>query len=168
MRVWVIALILFINVTIQSTVLPFINICGAMPDTLLILVISFAILSGNPMGPVVGFFGGLIQDILFGNAIGVFAMQYMIIGYIVGLTYNKIYVGQVILPMAFAFASTIIKHLMLFVYVFFAKADFPVNGSFLYTILIEAVYSALLMPVIYHYMTKLYKYKFMTKKFYFK
>lgn len=168
MRIWIILLILIFNVVIQSTLLPFIEIGGVMPDTLMMLVISFSLLSGNPTSAIIGLCGGLLQDILFGSQLGIYAFQYMVIGYLVGLTRENLYVGPVMFPMVFAATGIFIKQIMMYIYAFFVKMNLPIGDVMLKIALPEAIYTAILMPIIYHYILKLYKHKFMTKRIYFR
>ena len=98
MREIVVLAILLLNLTVQSALFPFIEIVNVKPDSLLVLVVSFALLAGNPTGILVGFLGGLLQDILFGSNIGLHALQYMIVGYLVGILHGKLYVDKFLYP----------------------------------------------------------------------
>ncbi|HZJ83812.1 MAG TPA: rod shape-determining protein MreD [Clostridia bacterium] len=156
--------ILLVNLAAQSSVFPFIQILHVKPDSLLILVVSFALLAGNPTGALVGFFGGLIQDILFGNNIGLYALQYMVIGYMVGLLYRKLYVDRFFVPIMTIGISNIIKQAIMFVYNFFMQSGIPFNKVVLQIVLPETLYTLILAPLIFHYIYKLYRNKFMRKK----
>lgn len=61
-----------------------------MPNLLLILVVSTAYMRGRTSGLMVGFFSGLLVDIMFGSLFGLYALFLMLIGYLAGYT-NKIY-----------------------------------------------------------------------------
>jgi len=168
MRVWVILFILLLNIVLQSSFFPFIEIYGAEPDSLMILVVSFALLAGSPTASIVGFCGGLLQDILFGEALGIYALLYMLIGYAIGLVHQKIYVGRIIFPIFFVVIGIIAKEFILLVYIFFMRIEIPFEQLIFRIVIPEAVYTAILMPFVYYLMERLYQFKFMTKKWRFK
>src|SRR5690554_3164606 len=103
MKFWVITAIMLANIILQSTLLPFIQVVGTQPDTLMILVTCFALLAGSNTGMMIGLVGGLLQDILYGNFIGMSALHYMIIGYIIGIFYEKIFIDKVVIPLILVF-----------------------------------------------------------------
>lgn len=75
---------------IQSSMFHYIALANVMPNLLLILIVSTAYMRGRTSGLLLGFFCGLLVDISFGNVIGLYAIFYMVIGYLNGYT-NKFY-----------------------------------------------------------------------------
>ena len=75
---------------IQSSMFHYIALANVMPNLLLILIVSTAYMRGRISGLLLGFFCGLLVDISFGNVIGLYAIFYMVIGYLNGYT-NKFY-----------------------------------------------------------------------------
>jgi len=167
-RLSVIALILISNIVVQSAVFPFIEIYGIKPDTLLILVVSFALLSGNPLSAMVGLFGGIIQDLMYGHALGFNATQYMIVGYLAGLLYKRLPQGRVAMPVVVTVFALILRGSAMLVYLFFTNTDLPLFYFVFYVLLPEIVYTTLVAPLIFYGMTRLYKYKFMFRRWYFR
>ena len=80
-------LILFV---IQTSTFHYFGLADIMPNLLLILVVSSAYMRGRLTGLGIGFFTGLLMDIVYGELIGLYAFIYMIIGYFTGYA-NKIY-----------------------------------------------------------------------------
>ena len=77
---------------LQSTVFAGVfDIGGAVPDLILIVVISYAYEYGKLDGMFAGILGGFFLDIQFGEILGVYALIYMLIGYACGF-FNKFYV----------------------------------------------------------------------------
>lgn len=167
MKVWVIVGILVGNLIVQSTLFPFIELYGVKPDSLMILVVSFALLAGNPNSAMIGLCGGLLQDFLFSKGVGFYALQYMLVGYLVGLVYGRVFTDKLFVPIFFVSVSAIFRGLFVFLWMYFAGVDVSFPWLFLRTILPEAIYTAIMTPVIYHYMNKLYKYKFMNRRWHF-
>jgi rod shape-determining protein MreD len=167
MKVWVIAGILLCNIIVQSSLFPFIEIYGVCPDSLMVLVVSFALLAGNPTAVLAGLCGGLLQDIMYGQAMGFYAMQYMLIGYFVGLIYGKVFVGKSLIPLFFVGVSIIFRGLFMFIWGYFAGLDISVHTLFLTIVFPEMIYTMAITPLIYYYMNKLYKNKFMSRRWHF-
>lgn len=164
MREIVILGILLLNLVIQSSIFPFIEILHVKPDTLLALVVSFALLAGNPTGAVVGFFGGLFLDILFGNNIGLHALQYMIVGYLIGTLYGKLYIGKFLVPILAVIVGNIIKQSIMLAYNFFSQSDIPLDKILFEIMVPEILYTLILIPLVYHLVVRLYSNKFMNRK----
>ena len=167
-RLSVIAFILISNTVVQSAVFPFIEIYGIKPDTLLILVVSFALLSGNPLSAIVGLFGGIIQDLMYGHALGFYTTQYMIVGYLAGLLYKRLPQGRVAMPVVVTALASILRGAVMLAYLFFTNTDLPLFYFVFYLLLPEVVYTTLVAPLIFYGMTRLYKYKFMYRRWYFR
>ncbi len=156
--------ILVLNIVLQSSVFPFLQIDNIIFDSLLTLVVSFSLIAGNPTGAVVGFVGGLLQDILFGNNIGLYTLQYMLIGYIVGLAYMKVYIDRLIVPVVFAAFSSILKQTIVLIYNFFMQIDIPLDEALYKIIIPELLYTIALMPIVFALIRNLYRHKFMRHK----
>lgn len=74
---------------IQSSMFHYVQLANIMPNLLLILVVSTAYMRGRLSGLMMGFFSGLLVDIMFGTyVIGVYALLYLVIGYLAGYTYR--------------------------------------------------------------------------------
>lgn len=58
MRILLTGILIFVNFILQTTLLPYISIGGLLPNTALIIVVSYALLRGSTEGAIVGFFSG--------------------------------------------------------------------------------------------------------------
>lgn len=77
--------VLLIAVALQSTLLARLTLRGVIPQLILVVVVCFAYLDGPRVGVVLGFAGGLFQDLLLPQSIiGLTALVYTLIGYGVG------------------------------------------------------------------------------------
>ncbi|NLN41434.1 MAG: rod shape-determining protein MreD, partial [Clostridiales bacterium] len=130
MRELVIFGILLLNLIVQSSIFPFIEVFHVKPDSLLSLTISFALIAGNPTGVLIGFCGGLLQDIFFGNNLGLYTLQYMLVGYLVGLLHGKLYVDKIFMPILVVIPANIVKQIIMLLYNFFAQSGMPQDQVF--------------------------------------
>lgn len=78
--------IFFFVATLQTVVVPHIEILGASPSFLLILTIITALRQGSLVGCVMGFTVGLFCDVYAPvEWLGAYSLSYCIIGFIIGL-----------------------------------------------------------------------------------
>ena len=76
---------------LQLTVLPFLNLPGAVPDLVAVTVIAIAAVAGPVRGAVIGFIAGVLIDLAPPaiGLIGVSALVLVIVGYVTGLVAFK-------------------------------------------------------------------------------
>jgi rod shape-determining protein MreD len=168
MRICTIAAILLVNAIVQSALLPFLQIVGIQPDTLLILTACFALLGGGNTGMLAGFFGGLLQDVLYGHSIGVNAFQYMVIGYLIGLLYEKVFVDKIFVPMVVVFLGALLRGFMMMLYLYFNRVGMPFYFGFARVIVPEALYTSAFTLLIFRWLSSLYQQRFMSRKWHFR
>jgi len=99
--------ILIVALAIQSTLLTRVTILGVIPQLLFVVIVCLAYLEGEVMGVVVGFTGGLLQDLLLPESImGLTALVYTLVGYGVGTVRSYVPSQSVWTPViTVAFAS---------------------------------------------------------------
>lgn len=120
-----------------------------MPNLLLILVVSNAYMRGRMTGMVLGFFSGLLIDILFGNVIGVYAMLMLLIGYVVGIA-NRIYSkDDFTLPLLFIALANFIYQFLYFIFEFLLRGKLNFLYYFRMLILPEIIYTVAAATIIY-------------------
>lgn len=146
---WAIALILMVNFILQSTVLQFIAILGVMPDTALAIVVALGIFTGNEQGALIGATAGLLQDIVFGKPVGITALSYMLIGYIVGENSGKVFKEHMVVPLIFTAVATLIKYItvVFFNYVLGVPTSIPNYIGFYLPI--EVIYNCVVSVLLY-------------------
>lgn len=85
-RVAAIAALVILAFALQTTLLQQATILGVVPQLVLVVVVSLAYLDGERVGLVVGFAGGLLQDLTLppGSIVGLTALVYTLIGFGVG------------------------------------------------------------------------------------
>jgi rod shape-determining protein MreD len=85
-RVGAVGGLVVVALALQSTLLARLTLLGVIPQLVLIAVVSLAYTDGERVGVVVGFAGGLLQDLLLPaqSILGLTALVYTGIGYSVG------------------------------------------------------------------------------------
>ncbi|MBQ9157187.1 MAG: rod shape-determining protein MreD [Eubacterium sp.] len=108
----IIVIIFFI---LQTSVFGMLKLAGIMPNVLVILVSSIAVMRGQKDGMLVGFFCGLLVDMFYGTYLGVFAFLYMIFGFIDGFFHRIYYSDDNFLPLIMIAANDLVYGLLMFV-----------------------------------------------------
>lgn len=159
----IIGLIILFNLIFQSTLFQWIEIYGVVPNTALILVISFSIYSGKNRGAIIGFFTGILQDIIFGRMIGLNALIFMIVGYLVGFMDQKIFKDSLLIPFTLTILTTILYETTNLLLIFLLGYRIELLSIIKKVLVIEVIYNSVVSLVVYYYVSKLFKSGLMKK-----
>ena len=107
MRIVVYSLIILVNFFISTTWLPHAAIVGIVPNTTLIILVSYAILRDDVEGAIMGFCAGLLYDIFFGRIVGVSAVLMMLTGYFAGKPFRDFFKDNYIAPIVLVAVATL-------------------------------------------------------------
>ncbi|HEX3028351.1 MAG TPA: rod shape-determining protein MreD [Clostridia bacterium] len=154
-KILVYTVCIFVIVLLQSTILDYIKIFNIKPDLSVIFVVSVALLRGNVEGAVVGFFCGLLHDMVTGRILGFYALLGMYLGLIIGSVNKRLYRENFLVIIFFTFISSIGYELAvcLLNYLFIGKID--LIYSVRRTIFPESVYNSIVSVFIYVFVIKL-------------
>jgi len=149
------AVIGFLILMLQSTVLRGIAIGGILPDLLLILTVSAAIVHGSEKGSLLGFIVGLMEDLLFFRILGFYALIYMMIGFLTGFLTRNLSRSLLLLPIAFCAVSSLLSGIFQFVFLRFMRGDIRLGYYLQNLILPELIYTVLLGVALYPLLIRL-------------
>jgi rod shape-determining protein MreD len=79
-----VALVIFIVLMVQQTLMVALRIGGVHPDLLWLLPITAALLDGPETGAIVGFWAGLVFDLVLPTPFGLSALVGCLLGYVTG------------------------------------------------------------------------------------
>ncbi len=127
---------LFLLLTIEEVALHHFNMKGILPDTLMIFVIFFGLFSGIRLGIEAGLVCGFIKDVLGVGVFGLNILVFGLIGLICGALTDKVYKEHIVTQFAIVFMVSLI-----------------VSGLHLW----HALYTALVAPLVFLLMQKLFK-----------
>jgi rod shape-determining protein MreD len=104
---------------------------------------------GRMTGMMIGFFSGLLIDILFGNVIGLYAMLLLLIGYIAGFA-NKIYSrDDFTFPLIFIAIANFLYQFLYYVFEFLLRGKLDFLYYFRKLILPEVIYTVAAATIFY-------------------
>ncbi len=151
LRVIVLAILIVINFTLQSTIFGFHDINSITPNLLLILTMSFGLMRGRREGMLVGFFSGFLVDSFFSSVLGPYMLLYMLIGYINGFFHKNYIVEDVLLPLIVIVIDDLIFNFFVYIFSFLLKNRLEFGLFFTRIIIPEMLTTALLTIIIYKF-----------------
>jgi len=121
-----------------------------LPDFAFIIMLFFALQNGKTFGFWTGFIAGLIIHafMLPDSVLGLYALIYTIIGYIVGNLKGRLIVDPLFLPLLYAFITLIIKYSILFLFSFLNSM--PIEPFIWKELLINILFTLILAPIFYN------------------
>ena len=134
---------------LQTTIFQTLKLAGISPNIMLILVVSIGFMRGRTEGLLVGFFSGLLLDILYGGYLGIFALVYMLIGYINGYFNHMFFADEVILPLGLIIANNFLLNLCIYLLYFLMRNRLDFLFYLRYTIVPEMIYTIVVTLVLY-------------------
>lgn len=165
MKSIIIGLIIIFNLILQSTLFQWIKIYGVVPNTALIIVISFAIYSGKSKGAIIGFCVGILQDIIFGRTIGLNTSVLMVTGYLTGLMDQKIFKDNLLIPFILTALSTFLYEMVNLLLIFLLGYRIELFNIIKKMLIVEVIYNSILSLFIHFYVSKLFKSNLMKKRY---
>ncbi len=157
MRKLKVSIIIVINLILQSTLLQFFNINNIIPNTSLILVICLAINGDRKKGPLIGFVIGSLQDILFGEIIGLNTLIYLLIGYLISIVNKSIFKENFVIPIVFTVCGTLMYYIMGTFFIYFFGFNTDLLTIYKDMLIIEIIYNVIIAIFIYKYIYKIYR-----------
>lgn len=149
-------LVILVNVIFQSTLLPYFNIFGRVPNTALALIVVVALLKGKYFGAFFGLTMGLIQDILFTSVIGVNAFIYFLIGYLIGSARKSLDTENTFIHIVFTIVATIFYNSIYALFLFFLSRDLDSQVVLRNIVSLEIVYNSLIVLLLYKPMSRIF------------
>ena len=134
---------------LQSTVFPAISMGGVVPNIFIIIASTYGFMRDETEGLLAGFFCGILCDVFYGNILGVYALLYMMIGFINGKFSRIFYPEDIKLPMALITLSELSFSTVCYILLFLLNGRFNVLWYFMHLILPELIYTILVTLVLY-------------------
>jgi rod shape-determining protein MreD len=147
---WVVlAFLLLVSLVLETTLFHWLSLWGVQPDLVLILVVFFALFSGSLGGAFFGFLGGLAQDALSGQYLGLNAFSKLVAGYIVAQLERKIYKEHTLIPIIVVFIVSLTSQILIFLLLLPITNQPPYTEVFTREILPAAAYNCLVAVLTY-------------------
>ncbi len=158
MRIAILVLISFINLILQSTFCVYFDNMFVLPNTMIILVISYSVARNDIEGALFGFLNGILFDIFFGRVIGLYALIGLLTGFISAKPFKELSPSNFLMPTLMIFAMTIFYEFLFYFFGFLLMGRTNLLYYCLHIILPEAIFNVILGIIIYPLMYYLNKF----------
>ena len=142
-------LLIFSTFFIQINLFELISIFHIKPNMVIISIVSYSILRGDIEGAIFGFFLGLLQDVFFGNSIGLYALFGTLLGFFSGKPLRGYYNDNFLLPIIMVSTSVLVYEFSFYCFVFLFRGDVDIILYLTIIILPEMIYTTLLAWPVY-------------------
>ncbi|WP_251387037.1 rod shape-determining protein MreD [Mediterraneibacter agrestimuris] len=135
------ALFVLVCYMLQCTLFPRLTLGSVKPNLMIIVTAAFGFMRGTKEGMLIGFFSGLLMDIQFGNIIGLYALIYLLVGYVNGLFEQMYYDEDIKLPLILTAASEFVYGLTVYILMFLLRSEFNFLHYLSHIIIPELIYT---------------------------
>ena len=156
MKILIIVLLVLANLIFSSSIAPYISIMEVVPNTSILLLVSISLIERKFNAGILGLFIGLLQDIIFGSIIGVNALIYFVIGYILTNSNIRISRDNLITPLFFSIGMIVLYNFMYFIILYFTGVQVSIVHYIRKKLAIELIYSSILMIPIYKGISRIF------------
>lgn len=125
------------------------SLADVVPNLLIILTASVAIINGSLEGCLVGFFSGMLLDAVFGPYLGVYALGYLICGYLTGIGNRVFYKEDITFPILMIAAADLFYGVYMYVFGFMIRGRLNILFYIRRIILPETVYTVIIAIFLY-------------------
>ena len=137
-------LLILICFVLQTTLLQHIKLASVAPNLLMIITVSIGYMRGRTEGLLVGFFCGLMFDMMYGSVIGLYAFIYMTVGFLTGYCQKIYFTDNVILPIGLVFCSETVYGLYYYIVEFLLRGRTNIGFFLVKVIIPEVIYTTVL------------------------
>lgn len=142
---------------IQTSILPALSIGQIKPNLMLIVVTSYSFFLGDQRGIFVGCLAGIVQDIFYGQVLGLTGIIYALIGYVCGKFKKFLYVEDLSFPLLMIAIADLAYGFLNYVFLFLVRNRLYLRAFIRTTVLPEMLYTVILGIVVYPLLSLLYR-----------
>ena len=139
---------------LQAGLAPYLSIGGVVPNFLLLVVITIALVEGPTSGAVVGFSAGLIFDLLGSGPVGPMLLVLTLTGYLTGLMHENMFAEGWLLPLTVLAIATLSAEVAYGLILILLDSGGPFWSTFLTKMLPGAIYNTALALLIYPWLAR--------------
>ncbi|MDD6448365.1 MAG: rod shape-determining protein MreD [Lachnospiraceae bacterium] len=134
---------------LQTAVFSHLVLAGVVPNLLLSLVALIGFIRGRKEGMAIGMASGLLLDTFSGQLFGIYALLFLLLGYLNGLV-RKIFFGDDIkLPILFVGLTDLVYGICVYLISFASRGRSDFKFFFLNIMLPEAIYTVVISFLLY-------------------
>ncbi len=143
------AILISVCFVLQSSFFSYLQLADVVPNLLIILTASAALINGSIEGCLVGFFSGLLLDVIIGPYLGLYALGFTLCGYLAGIFNRIFYKEDITFPVLVIAASDLFYGFYLYLTGFLIRGRLNILFYIRRIILPEAVYTVIVGIFLY-------------------
>jgi len=153
-RMLPIAASVLVATLLQAGLAPHLAIGGAVPNFLLLVVVTIALVSGPNAGASVGFICGLIFDLLGGGPVGPMTLVLSVVGFLTGALQANLFAEGWLLPLSVFGISALFTEVSYWIVLRLVGAGGAFFPALLAVMLPTAVYNTFLALLVYPWLAR--------------
>lgn len=134
---------------LQTTVFQWVALAHVTPNLLLILTVAAGLMRGRTEGLTVGFVCGILIDFCYGNVLGLYALIYMLIGYLNGYSHRIFVKDDLTIPILLVGVSQFVYFFLYYIFEFLLKGKLNLLFYLVRIGLPEIIYTVVISIVLY-------------------
>ena len=142
-------LLILISAILQGTLFKALSIGSITPNLLLILAVSFGFMRGKKNGIWIGFFCGILKDLLSDGLLGFYALVYLCIGYAAGCCCKLFYDEELRVPIILMAAGDLVYGGLVYGMQYLMRGRIEFYYYFGRIIIPEMIYTVLMTVLLY-------------------
>ena len=144
----------FVGAVLQAGLAPYLSIGRVVPNFMLLVVVTIALVEGPGPGAGVGFSAGLIFDLLGSGPVGPMLLVLTITGFLTGLMHENMFAEGWLLPLTVLAMATISAEVADGLILSVLGAGGPFWSTFFTKMLPGAVYNTALALLVYPWLAR--------------
>lgn len=148
------AIAILVATLLQAGLAPYLAIGGVVPNILLIVVVTLALVEGPNAGAAAGFAAGLMFDLLGAGPVGPMTLVLTVTGFMAGQLHENMFAEGWLLPLTVLGIASLLSAIAYGLILDILGA----GGPFLYTLFVkmlpEAIYDAALALLVYPWLAR--------------
>jgi rod shape-determining protein MreD len=145
---------LLVATLLQAGLAPYLGIAGVVPNILLIVVVTLALVEGPNAGAVAGFSAGLVFDLLGAGPVGPMALVLTVTGFMAGQLHENMFAEGWLLPLTVLGVASLSAAVAYGLILDLLGAGGPFLLTLLVKMLPEAIYDATLALLVYPWLAR--------------
>ncbi len=142
-------LLIFVYYILQTAFFPRFSLAGVSPNIMVILVSTIGFAKGGNQGMTVGMICGIILDIFSSGFFGMYALIFVVIGFLNG-SFRQIFFGDDMkLPLLLIGSSDLIYGGMVYIFTYISRGRLDFPFYFMNLMMPEMVYTILVSLILY-------------------
>ena len=142
-------LLIYVYFILQTAVFPRFSLAGVCPNILIILISTIGFAKGANQGMIVGIICGLMIDIFSSGYFGMYALIFVIIGFLNGIFRQFFFGDDLKLPLLLIGSSDLVYGGLVYIFTYIGRGRLDFVYYFMNLMMPEAVYTVLASLLLY-------------------